>query len=161
MHNQNFNQYSDLMARLSRIRVLNRVITKRSVGLNNEWSIINKKKRKNPLLSQELKVKMQQWIMKNNIVINSHITNDTLLVSDERTKKRMKRVGNVLLRYSISDLYNDLIKGINNGGLQGVYNDSKVEISETGLRFILPDQLKKYYTKVWTNVKMSNKYKPK
>ena len=69
---------------------------------------------------------MQQWIMKNNIVINSPITNDTLLVSDERTKKRMKRVGNLLLRYSISDLYNDLIKGINNGGLQGVYNDSKV-----------------------------------
>ena len=37
LHNQKIYQYSDLIARLSRIRVPNRVITKRSVGLNNEW----------------------------------------------------------------------------------------------------------------------------
>ena len=36
-----------------------------------------------------------------------------------------------------------MIKDVNEGGLQYVWNDNKLLVSETALRFLLPDQLKK------------------
>lgn len=77
-------------------------------------------------------------------MIHSPITDDTILVIDELTGKKTKRLGKLLLTCSVRELYNDLIIDVNNGGLKDVWNDNKLLVSETSLRFLLPDQLKKF-----------------
>ena len=37
-----------------------------------------------------------------------------------------------------------MIKDVNDGGLKDVLNENKLSVSETGLRFLLPDQLKEF-----------------
>ena len=48
-------------------------------------------------------------------MIHSPITDDTTLVIDELTGKKIKRVGKLLLTDSVRELDNDLIKDVNNG----------------------------------------------
>ena len=77
-------------------------------------------------------------------VINSPINDDTILVVDETAGKKIKIVGTLLLRYSVRELHNDLIKDVNEGGLLDIWNDNKLLVSEIALRFLLPPQLKKF-----------------
>ena len=48
-------------------------------------------------------------------MIHSPITDDTTLVIDELTGKKIKRVGKLLLTDSVRELDNDLIKDVNDG----------------------------------------------
>ena len=73
------------------------------------------------------------------MVIHSPITDDTILVIDELTGKKTKRVVKLLLTCSVRELYNDFIKDVNDGGLKDIWNDNKLLVSETGLKFVLPD----------------------
>ena len=95
------------------------------------------------MISEDLKDKIQQWIFKYDNVIHSPITDDTVLVIDELIGKKNKRAGKVLLTCSVRELHNDLIKDINDNGLKDVWNKNKILVSETSLRLLLSDQLKK------------------
>ena len=78
-------------------------------------------KKKWPLVSQKLKVKLQKCSMENDNSIHSNIINNTILVVDEITRKKIKRVRKLLLRCFMRKLYIDLIlKDEMNSGLQGV-----------------------------------------
>ena len=102
------------------------------------------KEKRYRLISEDLKDQIVQWICKYDNVIHLPITYDTILVIDELTGKKPKRVGKLLLTCSIKELYNDLIIDVNDGGLKDVWNDNKLLVSETSLIFLLPDQLKKF-----------------
>ena len=67
-------------------------------------------------------------------MVHSPITDDTILVVNELTGKKIKRVSKLLLTCSVTELNNNLIKDINDGGLKDVWNDSKLLVSETGVR---------------------------
>ena len=75
-------------------------------------------------------------------MIYSPITDDTILVIDELTGKKNKRVGKLLLTCSVRELHNNLIKDVNDCSWKGIWNDNKILVSETGLRSFLLDQLK-------------------
>ena len=53
-------------------------------------------------------------------MVHSPITDDTILVVNELTGKKTKRVGKLFLTYSVRELHNDLIKDINDGGLKDI-----------------------------------------
>ena len=72
-------------------------------------------------------------------MVHSPITDDTILVVNELTGKKTKRVGKLLLTRLVREFYNDLIKDVNDGGLKDIWNDNKLLVSETGLKFVLPD----------------------
>ena len=96
------------------------------------------------MISEDLKDQIQKWVCNYDNVIHSPITDDTILVTDELTGKKTKRVGKLLLTRLVRELHNDLIKDVNEGGLKDVWNGNKLLVSETGLSFLLPDQLKKF-----------------
>ena len=52
-------------------------------------------------LTKELISLVQKWICEHPMVANSPIANDTLLVFDEETQKKTKRVGKLLLQISL------------------------------------------------------------
>ena len=68
-------------------------------------------------------------------MIHSTINDDNVIVVDETIGKKSKRVSKLLLRCSIRELHNDLIKFVNEGGLHNVWNDNKLLVSEISLRF--------------------------
>ena len=96
-------------------------------------------------------IQIQDWILKHPNVIHSPITADTLLIKDEFTGKyfqfvsiwysftiltfiliyllligkKTKRVGKLLLKTSVRELHNDLIKSEKLGGLPTVWNNKK------------------------------------
>ena len=63
---------------------------------------------------------------------HSPIADDIILVIDELIGKKTKRCGN------------DLIKDVNDVGLKDVWNDNEILVSETGLIYLLSDQLEKF-----------------
>ena len=62
----------------------------------------------------------QQWVCNYDDVIHSLINDDTIIVVNEITGKKTKRVGKLLLRCSVRKLHNDLIKDVNEGGLLNI-----------------------------------------
>ena len=87
---------------------------------------------------------IQEWIIKHPSVVASHIVKDTILVRDKLTGKQNQRVGKYLIQISIRELHNDLIKSKNEGGLDEVWNGKKLLVSDTGLRYMIPINVKKF-----------------
>ena len=77
------------------------------------WLLRNRNK-KYPLVSEQFK-KIHGWISKCDNVIHSPIISDTIIVYDELTDKKTKRVGNLLFQCSVRELHNDLTKHIDEG----------------------------------------------
>ena len=53
------------------------------------------------MISESLKVKIQEWISKDPSVVASSITKDRILVRDDTTGKRTHRVGKYIIQISI------------------------------------------------------------
>ena len=87
---------------------------------------------------------IQEWIIKYPSVVASPIVKDTILVRDELTGKKNQRVGKYLIQLSMGELYNDLIKSKNEGDLSEVWNGNTLLVSDTGLRYIIPVNVKKF-----------------
>jgi len=88
---------------------------------NTKWSYIGKRRKKYPQTSEDLTQEIQQWVCIYDDIIHSLINDDTIVVVDETTSK--KRVSKLLLRCSIRELHNDIMKDVNEGGLLNVWND--------------------------------------
>ena len=58
--------------------------------------------------------------------------------------KKNQRVGKYLIQISIRELHNDLIKSKNEECLSEIWNGNKLLISDTGLRYIIPVNVKKF-----------------
>ena len=85
---------------------------------------------------------IQKWIIKHPSVVASPIAKDTILVRDKLIGKKDQRVSKYLIHISIRGLHNDLIKSKNEGGLNEVWNGKKLLVSDTGLRYIFPINIK-------------------
>ena len=90
---------------------------------------------------------IQKWIIKHPSVVVSPIVKDTILVRDKLTGKQNQRVGKYLIQISIRELHNDLIKSKSEGGLNEVWNENKLLVSDTGLRYIIPVNVKKFISR--------------
>ena len=86
---------------------------------------------------------IQNWIIKHPSVVASPIAKDTILVRDMITGNKDRIVGKYLIQISIRELHNDLTKSKNKGGLNEVWNGKKLLVSDTGLRYIIPINVKK------------------
>ena len=60
------------------------------------------------LISEDLKYQIQQWMYNNDNVNYSSITDDIILVIDELTSKKTKRVGKLLLTFLVRELHDGL-----------------------------------------------------
>jgi hypothetical protein len=96
-------------------------------------------------VSVELRKKLYDWVLDHPHVVNSPITNDTIIIRDENNEKT--RVGKLLLQISIRELHNDLLSAGPLGLLGSRDASGAVIISDTALRSLLPPQLKKMSTK--------------
>ena len=82
--------------------------------------------------------------MKQSSVVVSPIVKGTILVRDKLTDKKNQRVGKYLIQISIREVHNDLIKSKNEGGISEVWNGNKLLVSDTGLRYVIPVNVKKF-----------------
>ena len=87
---------------------------------------------------------IQQWIIKHPSVVASPIVKYTIVVRDMLTGKKNQILGKYLIKISIRELQNDFIKSKNEGGLGEVLNGNKLLVSDTGLRYISPVNVKKF-----------------
>ena len=93
-------------------------------------------------MSPQLKEEFLDWLEEHNMVIQSPIANDTLLVRDPNNPSRKIRVNKLLLQIPVRELHNDLLSEDPNIGLKGaIDHHGNVLISDTGLRALLPPQL--------------------
>ena len=67
-------------------------------------------------VTQELRQKLVEWIMKNSNVCESPIVRDTLLITDAESRVK-QRVTKVLLRCSMRQLHNEIIASLDDGVL--------------------------------------------
>jgi hypothetical protein len=106
------------------------------------WSTVTPRKGFSQI-TPEIREKLDQWILGHPQVIQSPITNDTLLLRDRETGV-VTRVPKLLLEIPIRELHNDLIASPESGGLAEA-RDAKgdVIISDSMLRCLLPPQLRK------------------
>ena len=86
---------------------------------------------------------IQERIIKHPSVVVSPIVKGTILVRDKLTGKKNQRVCKYLIQISIRELHNDLIKTKNEGGISEVWNGNKLLVSDIGLRYIIPVNVKK------------------
>ena len=94
-------------------------------------------------MSPQLKEEFLDWLEKHNMVIQSPIANDTLLVRDPNNPSRKIRVNKLLLQIPVRELHNNLLSEDPNIGLKGaVDRNGNVLISDTGLRALLPPHLR-------------------
>ena len=68
----------------------------------------------------------------------------TILVRDKLTGKNNQRVAKYLIQISIRGIDNDLIKSKNEGGINEVWSGNKLLVSDTGLRYIIPVNVKRF-----------------
>ena len=98
-------------SRASRYRLFKQAIKKKIVLLSNvcnkKLSCIDKRRKKYPLISENLTQEIQQWLCNYDDVIYSPINDDTILVVGETMGKKTKRVGKKynLIISVIVDLY--------------------------------------------------------
>ena len=111
---------------------------------NVKWSSISKRRKRHPLINDSLKILIQNWIIQHPSIVASPIAKDTILVRDKLTGKKDQRVGKYLIQTSIRELHNDLIKSKNKGGLNEVWNGKKLLVCDTGLRYIIRSNVKKF-----------------
>ena len=96
------------------------------------------------MINDSLKILIQNWIIQHPSIVASPIAKDTILVRDKLTGRKDQRVGKYLIQISIRELHNDLIKSKNEGSLEEVWNGKKLLVCDTGLRYIIPSNVKKF-----------------
>ena len=111
---------------------------------NVKWSSVSKRRKRYSLINDSLKILIQNRIIKHPSVVASPIAKYTILVRDKITGNKDQRVGKYLIQISIRELHNDLIKSKNEGGLEEVWNGKKLLLSDTGLRYTIPINVKKF-----------------
>ena len=94
-------------------------------------------------LTKELIILVQKWICDHPMVANSPIANDTLLVFDEQTQKKSKRVGKLLLQIPLRELHNNLVEASEKNEIPGLLHNGRCVVSDTALRNILPKNLRR------------------
>ena len=94
-------------------------------------------------VSNDLRARLLEWILKNQNVRQSPIKRDTLLIKDTETGVR-RRVPKLLLECSMRQLHNELIALPDKGGLLGArhHRTNEVIISDTMLRSLVPPELR-------------------
>ena len=95
------------------------------------------------MINDSLKILIQNRIIKYPSVVASPIAKDTILVRDMISGNKDRREGKYLIQISIRELHNNLIKSKNEGGLEEVWNGKKLLVSDTGLRYMIPTNVKK------------------
>ena len=83
------------------------------------------------MISDPLKVMIQDWIIKHPSIVASPITSDSILERDYVTGKKTNIIGKYLMQISIRELQNDLIKSKNEGELSEVWKGNKLLVSVT------------------------------
>ena len=104
------------------------------------------------MISDSLKVKIQDWIIKHPSVVASLIIKDTISVRDNIIDNNIIRVGNHLIQISNRELYDDLIKSKYKGRLSEVWKDNKQLVSDTGVCCIITINIKTCtpsYNQMW------------
>ena len=104
---------------------------------------LDKKKRKGQSkINEQIKRNLYTWIARHPQVFQSPISNDCLKVMlDDKTEPQL--VPKLLLQMSVRELYNSVVSGPNDGGLKDARDEySKIIISDSTLRSLLPPQLK-------------------
>ena len=66
----------------------------------------------------------EEWITKNPSIVVSSISRDIILLRHSITCKKSNNVAEYLIQISLRELHNDLIKGINEGGLSEVWKET-------------------------------------
>ena len=77
-------------------------------------------------------------------VVASPIAKDTILVRDKLTGKKDQRVDKCVIQIFIRKFHNDLIKLKDKGCLEEFWNGEKSLVSDTGLRYTIPINVKKF-----------------
>ena len=110
------------------------------------WACV-KERQGHSEITLAVKELLHAWVLNHPRVVNSPIANETLLVTNPQTGER-ERVSKLLREITIREMHNDLIalpvsQGGLGGGLPEVRNaKGKIIISDTALRYLLPEQLK-------------------
>jgi hypothetical protein len=90
-------------------------------------------------VSVQLEEAFLKWLDNHNMVIQSPLASDTLLVSDPENPGNEKRINKILLQIPVRELHNDLVSRDPLIGLPGVRDCSgNILISDTKLRLMLP-----------------------
>lgn len=108
---------------------------------NVKWSSLSKK---NLLISDSLKVKIQVWIIKHSSVNVYLLINGTILVRDSKTDKKTNRIGDCLMKMSIGRFHNDMIKSNDECGLSKFWKGNNLLVSDTVLCYIIPIYVKQF-----------------
>ena len=87
---------------------------------------------------------IHNWIIKHLSVVASPIAKYTILVRDKITGNKDQRVVKYLIQISIIELHNDLIKSKNEGDLDEVLDGKILLVSDTGFRYMIPINVKKF-----------------
>ena len=127
-------------------RLLKNAKAKRGLLSNMEpgvaWSQRRKRKRWQKA-SQDVQDKLYAWIIDHEMVIESQISNYTLLKLN-RVTGEMERVWKLLLQIPFRELHDDLLKPAVEGGLPEARDDNGTAlISDSALRSMMPEQLRR------------------
>jgi hypothetical protein len=94
-------------------------------------------------VSVQLEEAFLKWLDNHNMVIQSPLAADTLLVSDPENPGTRKRMNKILLQIPVRELHNGLLSTDPLIGLPGVRDCSgNILISDTKLRSMLPKHLR-------------------
>ena len=106
------------------------------------WSNVKSRKGYSKV-SPEIRFIFLEWFMNHPNVVESPITNETLLVRNLVTGQK-ERVNKLLLQISIRELHNDMLLPPDEGGFKEAWDETgKVRISDTAMRALLPEQARK------------------
>jgi hypothetical protein len=109
--------------------------------LNISWSDVAKRKGFSHI-TQDVRLALHHWIVSHPHVVNSPLMGDLIFVKDSKTGEKVK-MARLLLEIPFRELHNDLIKSVEEGGLECARKDGKVVISDTSLRYFIPKQLRR------------------
>ena len=106
------------------------------------WSNVQSRKGYSKV-SPAIRSKFLEWFMNHPNVVESPITNETLLIHNLVTGQK-ERVSKLLLQISIRELHNDMLLPPDEGGFKEAWDETgNVRISDTALRALLPEQARK------------------
>ena len=71
---------------------------------NAKWSSVGKRRKRYVLISDSLKLKIQDWIMKYVYIAVSPISSNTILVRDSQISEKKHQIGKYLIQISIREL---------------------------------------------------------
>ena len=97
-------------------------------------------------VSRALREKLYDWILKHPEIINSPISNDTILIRNPTNANEKIRVGKLLHNISIQELHNDLMAEPPLGLKEALDQKGNCLISDTSLNSLMSPNVKKCQT---------------